>query len=938
MTTTRTRLPLAVLAALATAAAATAQVTWTGGNFTWDQPDTDSFDATYSSGSNVTFGNTGIGTITLGGILTPGNVSFTNTTGTYILGGGTLGGAGSLSKSGAGTLQIGSTTALTYSGDTTISAGTLRIDWNGANNTSRNIGGGVVRLEGGTLRLGGDAPSGSQIVYNVSNNFAVSAAGGTIDLTRVANNPVWNLTGSLSLNGSLTLTSGGGGSSTGSSLFSNGIVVGNNASIVSTYGANSDLQLGAISGSADKILTISGTGSRGLLLASSNSFAGTIRVIGTSSGTASHTSVIFNSAPSSNGLNIETADNGVISIGYAVSGVGDLSNITARRGGGIRAYGTSGTLNNLGQNVVDYVGEGGSLILDNTTQLNNNRLSDSAGLALENNRLFIAGRNLASTLTEETIGALSFSGGSRLTLDPTNTNSAGVKLTASSLSTPAKGDSLSIDTNGNSHEWGTTASQSMLTITGTKPDVENGMVSPAIQIWQGASNTTGDFATFSGNNLIRADGNYTNYDANTWAAAASTTIVNLTAATTLTNGSPVSIHALRVQTGNQDLGGRTVNIASGGIIMTSATISNGTLGFGDVTAVVGAYNSGSQATISAAVSGNAGLTILGNSQTLNFTGTNSALGGGIFINGGAARFTTASANGNNVTVNAFGRLVVGTSAGGVTDVIGGLSGSGTVSSWVANAGTAASTLDIRPASGSHTFQGVIQNAPGQARPVNIIKSGAGTQSFGANSVGTYTGTTTVTAGTLLINGNFSAATGNVTVSGGTLGGSGIIGGATTIQAGGTLAPGNSPGILTFTNGLTMDGTYAWELAALSTSGAGVNFDQISLTGGNGVFNNTSFSMSFGTNLAPHLSSDSFWNIDQSWVIVNNTGSGSVSGTFAPINNSTWDHKGAFSISLGSGSGGDVVLHWTAIPEPSAFAALAGLGALGFAASRRRRLT
>ncbi|NLF72045.1 MAG: hypothetical protein GX575_23680, partial [Candidatus Anammoximicrobium sp.] len=64
---------------------------------------------------------------------------------------------------------------------------------------------------------------------------------------------------------------------------------------------------------------------------------------------------------------------------------------------------------------------------------------------------------------------------------------------------------------------------------------------------------------------------------------------------------------------------------------------------------------------------------------------------------------------------------------------------------------------------------------------------------GAN---TYTGATTVSAGTLLVNGDQSAATGAVTVqSGATLGGTGTLGGPVTVESGGTLAPGTSAGIL-----------------------------------------------------------------------------------------------------------------------------------------------
>lgn len=63
---------------------------------------------------------------------------------------------------------------------------------------------------------------------------------------------------------------------------------------------------------------------------------------------------------------------------------------------------------------------------------------------------------------------------------------------------------------------------------------------------------------------------------------------------------------------------------------------------------------------------------------------------------------------------------------------------------------------------------------------------------GANN---YAGTTTVTAGTLMINGNQSAATGAVSVVGGRLGGSGTIGGAVTVQDAGTLV-GRNGSVLT----------------------------------------------------------------------------------------------------------------------------------------------
>jgi autotransporter-associated beta strand protein len=87
----------------------------------------------------------------------------------------------------------------------------------------------------------------------------------------------------------------------------------------------------------------------------------------------------------------------------------------------------------------------------------------------------------------------------------------------------------------------------------------------------------------------------------------------------------------------------------------------------------------------------------------------------------------------------------------------------------------------------------------------LLKDGSGILTLsGAND---YTGTTTVSAGTLLVTGDQSLATGAVTVSnaGSTLGGSGTIGGNTTLNTGTILTPGTSPGTITFNQALTLIG-------------------------------------------------------------------------------------------------------------------------------------
>jgi autotransporter-associated beta strand protein len=73
-------------------------------------------------------------------------------------------------------------------------------------------------------------------------------------------------------------------------------------------------------------------------------------------------------------------------------------------------------------------------------------------------------------------------------------------------------------------------------------------------------------------------------------------------------------------------------------------------------------------------------------------------------------------------------------------------------------------------------------------PLAIVKSETNTWTLAGTN--TYTGTTTVNAGTLLINGNQSASSGAVTVNNSAiLGGTGSSGAVVTINTGGTIAPG-----------------------------------------------------------------------------------------------------------------------------------------------------
>jgi rhamnogalacturonan endolyase len=92
---------------------------------------------------------------------------------------------------------------------------------------------------------------------------------------------------------------------------------------------------------------------------------------------------------------------------------------------------------------------------------------------------------------------------------------------------------------------------------------------------------------------------------------------------------------------------------------------------------------------------------------------------------------------------------------------------------------------------------------GVTGPGGLVKTNAGTASL--DNANTYTGGTLVSGGALLVNNPAGSGTGAaaVTVTGGLLGGTGIITGPVLVAAGGFLAPGNPLGTLTISNNLTL---------------------------------------------------------------------------------------------------------------------------------------
>jgi fibronectin-binding autotransporter adhesin len=255
---------------------------------------------------------------------------------------------------------------------------------------------------------------------------------------------------------------------------------------------------------------------------------------------------------------------------------------------------------------------------------------------------------------------------------------------------------------------------------------------------------------------------------------------------------------------------------------------------------------------------------------------------------------------------------------------------------------------------------------------SLIKNGAGTLTI--NSRTSYGGTTTISGGKLALAGSGTLANTStiivgasttfdvtgLTASSYTLGSSQTVGGSGTILttgktvvANGTLSPSSSPGTLTQDGGalqLGVGGDYNWQIHDADEV-AGTGYDTTSLINGatldlsllsaGNTFNINLWSLS---GLGPDVNGNAInFNsaLSYSWTLFSTDSliDGFSTDKFT-INTDVFNGTSGFSNDLGGGAfsigradgGTDLVLNFTAIPEPEA----ALLGGLGLLAMLRRR--
>jgi autotransporter-associated beta strand protein len=229
---------------------------------------------------------------------------------------------------------------------------------------------------------------------------------------------------------------------------------------------------------------------------------------------------------------------------------------------------------------------------------------------------------------------------------------------------------------------------------------------------------------------------------------------------------------------------------------------------------------------------------------------------------------------------------------------------------------------------------------------NLNKSGPGTLTLSATN--TFSGTTTISNGTLAVNGQLSGAT--AVKNGGEITGTGTVA-AVTIESGGTIAPGDSPGTLSITNGLTWNagGNYDWEIFDIN-GGEGVGWDLIDVESGSLTFSGLSAGTPFniniyslsGTNpdafgpLAGLAPNDSYtWKILQHHTAISGFNAANFNINASSFVNNV--SSGLFTLELGDNDTSLNLVYTTgqAVPEPGTWlAALLLSGAAGWRYWRR----
>jgi autotransporter-associated beta strand protein len=846
-----------------------------------------------------------------------------------------ISGTGSLVKSGSGTLNLYG--SQTYSGSTTVNGGILSSDV-AMSTASVTVGGGTFRTTAANVLGDSVAVTVNSGTYSVGGSDTIgvlSGSGGTVTVTNGTLTTAFNsasnsfsgtLTGAGAFTkaGSGTLTLAGSGQNTisgGVTVSAGELVLGKSANTAAVGGAvtvssGASLRTTAANQFNNNLVTVDGS-----LDMDGNGQSLALRGEGT---------VILGNATLTN--NVTVSDN----FSGSITGAGGV----VKSGNGAAIF--SGTSDYDGSTAIT----GGTLEIQSATALGSTNgattVSDGAILKV------FSGSSMA---VAESITINGTTGdGSLQNVGGNNTISGNITLGLNSRIGSIGGGSLNLSgaVNGTNRVL-YIGGPNNTTISGGLSGTGNTEGGTTTSLYKDGAGTL----TLSGNNAYSGD---TRVVVGTLTVASGGNLGNGDSDVFLANGTTLNINANTTVDSVQE----STNNVAGGVIA---------IGTGATLTVDGA-NKGQ--IFQNSISGAGGLTVaasgtteLGLYGTQSYAGATVVSGGtlstavamstaGVTVGGGTFKTTAADILGNStaVTVNS------GTYSVGGSDTIGVLSGSG----GTVNITTNTATLTTSFNSASTNYAGAITGAGGFA------KAGTGTLTLsGAN---TKSGANTVSGGKLEVQSGASLAGATTVSSGATLDADGTLSGAVTVNSGGkimgggsvgsltingVLAPGNSAGTITATNGATWNegGSYEWEIFDLGGP-AGTGWDLLSVTGGTLDLNGITTAGGFTINLitlqsnnatqgaltgftstatytdwmiasAPTISgfSAGLFTLDSSLFV-------GATGTFAIEQRAIDDGQGLFITYTGGGS--------EPIPEPGTWAAAALLaGAAGYMRWRRRRV-